>query len=123
MIQTMLADRFKLRSHRASSVVPGYALVVAGKGSKLEPVSGDYEESLVPHKGKSTMERLAQTLAKAIEAPVVDKTGLTGAYEYEYHMFAPMNMAAAVGMAQGAARGPLTAADRVELPYLRLEKQ
>jgi uncharacterized protein (TIGR03435 family) len=84
MLQTMLADRFKLKFHLAPSVVSGYALVVGDKGSRLKPVSGDYEESLVPHKGKSTMKKLAQTLGKAIEAPVVDKTGLSGAYDYEF---------------------------------------
>jgi uncharacterized protein (TIGR03435 family) len=84
MLQAMLADRFKLKFHLAPSVVSGYALVVGDKGSKLKPVSGDYEESLVPHKGKSTMKKLAQTLGKAIESPVVDKTGLSGVYEYEF---------------------------------------
>lgn len=97
MLQTMLADRFKLKFHLAPSVVSGYALVVGDKGAKLKPVSGDYEESLVPHKGKSTMKKLAQTLGKAIEAPVVDRTGLSGVFEYEFHMFPPMPPAIAGG--------------------------
>ena len=119
MLQTMLADRFKLKFHRGSTTVPGYALVLANKTSKLKPIPDDYEESQVPQIGKSTMSKLAQTLSGLIDAPVVDKTGLTAAYEYELHLFSP----SAGGAAGATGGGPLSPADRVGLFSGRLEDQ
>ncbi len=40
MFQTLLADRFKLATHRETKVLPGYALVVAKTGSKLQGIQG-----------------------------------------------------------------------------------
>jgi uncharacterized protein (TIGR03435 family) len=36
MLQTLLADRLKLRFHRVTRVTPGYELVVAEAGTRLE---------------------------------------------------------------------------------------
>jgi uncharacterized protein (TIGR03435 family) len=36
MLQTLLADRFKLRFRRVMKDIPGYALVVASNGAKLQ---------------------------------------------------------------------------------------
>jgi uncharacterized protein (TIGR03435 family) len=119
MLQTMLADRFNLKSSRASTVVPGYALILGGKGSKLKPILEEYEESLVLHGGKSTVEKLAQTLSRAINVPVVDKTGLTGAFEYELRRYDPVG-----GVMPGRmGGGPLSEAEAAELLSLRLEDQ
>jgi len=118
MVQTMLAERFKLKSSRASTVVPGYALVVTGKGSKLKPVSETFEESLVPHKGMSTVEKFAQTLSRMIDAPVVDKTGLTGVFEYQFRRAAPVG-----GVMPGRMGSMDSEAERAELLSLRLEDQ
>jgi uncharacterized protein (TIGR03435 family) len=83
MLQAMLADRFKLEVHRETQESPGYALVVAGNGPGLKEIAGEYdEETRFLSPGRSTMGKLAQRLAHEINSPVVDKTGLAGAYEY-----------------------------------------
>src|SRR5580700_2029299 len=47
-LQNLLADRFKLRSHRETKVLPAFALVVAKDGPKLEISVGDGESSITP---------------------------------------------------------------------------
>jgi uncharacterized protein (TIGR03435 family) len=88
MIRTMLNERFGLEFHRERRETSGYSLVVAEGGHKVKSISGDYEESTVLAKGKSTLDKLARTLSSVLleEFPVVDKTGLSGAYEYELRL-------------------------------------
>ena len=43
MLQTMLADRFKLKFHRESRESQGYALLLGRNGSKLKDASGSEE--------------------------------------------------------------------------------
>jgi uncharacterized protein (TIGR03435 family) len=97
MFQTLLADRFKLKSHLDTKDTPGYTLVVARNGPKLKESPPDavsrmsiggttYAEMTV---SKCTMEQLARQLsviagpAVGIVVPVVDKTGLTGTYDFK----------------------------------------
>jgi uncharacterized protein (TIGR03435 family) len=40
MLQSLLAERFKLKVHREEKVIPGYALVVAPGGPKMRRVEG-----------------------------------------------------------------------------------
>jgi uncharacterized protein (TIGR03435 family) len=89
MLQTLLADRFKLAMHKESKVLPVYALVVAKGGPKLHPV--DAPAGLSTHgsklgremKGKVTLSRLADALSGSLDRPVVDMTGISGAYEID----------------------------------------
>jgi uncharacterized protein (TIGR03435 family) len=46
MLQSMLAERFKLLMHRESKEQPVYGLVVAKTGSKLQPASADADPTL-----------------------------------------------------------------------------
>jgi uncharacterized protein (TIGR03435 family) len=90
MFQTMLASRFKLAFHHESQQSPGYALVVAKSGSKLKEVF-DKEETPIPVfgsdkvqlilKGRSRLDKLVNALN--IGLPIINKTDLTGIYEYE----------------------------------------
>lgn len=91
MLQTFLADRFKLQLYRDHKDVQGYALVVAKNGPKLKPdTSGDEHGSLLPTgrtpgewEGKNiALSLLASSLSGLFEAPVVDKTGLAGRYNF-----------------------------------------
>jgi len=127
MLQTMLTDRFKLQFRRDRQEAPGYALVIGSKGSKLKPVSGDYEESLVPYKGKSTLANFAQTLSKILDAPVVDRTGLAGPYEYEFHMFPPPPPPPVAdgggGRGGRGGGGPLSLAERADRLSAALDEQ
>src|SRR5262245_52526192 len=93
MLKTLLVDRFKLKSHFESKQVGGYALVVAKDGPRLTPSRGDVTPSIVAVAPPSpelfvtvarnaSMRGLAGSLSNLNIGPVVDKTGLTGYYDF-----------------------------------------
>ena len=92
MLRNVLADRFKLQFHREQKQVPGYSIVIAEGGSKMKAVSGEYVESLLVYQGLSTLDKLARTLSLLLPGgpPVINKTGLSGAYEYSIETFPPL---------------------------------
>jgi uncharacterized protein (TIGR03435 family) len=89
MIQNLLAERFHLVIHWEPHRISGYELVLAKKGPKLERAKpGDGSES---HSNGSrltatnvTMEAFARRLSRDrdIGKLVVDKTGLTGGFNF-----------------------------------------
>jgi uncharacterized protein (TIGR03435 family) len=104
LLKPLLEDRFKLQTHRETKQLTSYELVVARDGTKMkEATPGD----TYPHGFKSpdgvakpgtffltlgpvnqlvfqalTMARLAQILSKQLGSPTVDKTALTGKYDF-----------------------------------------
>jgi len=104
MLQSLLADRFKLTLHRETKVLPAYALVIAENGPKLqESKPGEtYPNGFTsPDRGgagmmKITMDgkmgqlagqgvsvtSLAQALSQRLGRNVLDKTGLRGNYDF-----------------------------------------
>ena len=92
MLQTLLADRFQLRFHREIRQLPEYALVLGKNGPKLHASapdatwrtrlsgSGLVNELTV---SKEDMDQLAKQLPTAVGRPVVDRTGLTGRYDFQ----------------------------------------
>lgn len=85
-LQTLLADRFRLKLHRETREEPVYSLVVGKNGAKLEP-SKDFH-GLGGGKGQfkangASMEMLAGALAGQLGRPVIDRTGLTGAFDFK----------------------------------------
>src|SRR4030095_7355753 len=103
MIQTALVERFNLKFHRETQDVSGYGLVVSKNGSKLKRGSGDGEPLFVDYnnpggpvlRGRSTMDEFVQFIAgfialtDGIPIPVMDRTGLTGIYDYEFYLPVP----------------------------------
>jgi len=88
MLQTLLADRFRLAVHREPKVLSGYALLPAKNGPKLIEVDGRSGSSINSHNTSMTaerapMSRLADFLAERLDGPVVDMTGLKGAYDFK----------------------------------------
>jgi uncharacterized protein (TIGR03435 family) len=103
MTQALLAERFKLKVHSATSQVPVYDLVVAKGGSKLTDAANDSNDHLLRGKDgkplhgflswttgkvvaqgfptKNLAEFLSQPIC-ALGRPVMDKTGLTGTYNF-----------------------------------------
>jgi uncharacterized protein (TIGR03435 family) len=91
MLQTLLADRFKLRLHREKRDFPIYALVVGRNGPKLTAANESSNKDSARNAGKgsidigngvfkgggATMELLIQILTDNLERPVIDKTSLT----------------------------------------------
>ena len=91
---TMLADRLHLRFHHESKEMPIYALMLDKAGPKLtaHPAAnaGDVwidqtEEKGLHVKMKATsasMDYFAFRLGLGMDRPVIDLTGLTGAYDF-----------------------------------------
>jgi uncharacterized protein (TIGR03435 family) len=87
MLQTLLADRFKLVVHRETKEMPVYALVVAKNGPEFhewkegdrmpEFGSGGHPNNF---RDRGTIQRLADVLSSGpdVGRPVLDKTGLKG---------------------------------------------
>jgi uncharacterized protein (TIGR03435 family) len=99
MFQMLLADRFKLKVHRETKEQTVYTLVVAKNGPKIHPSIpqenennpngratapgtyqsiGEFSGVAVPIGGRGLVWLLSQTLGQ----PVLDKTGLTGNYDF-----------------------------------------
>jgi len=111
-LQALLADRFQLQLNRETKEFPGYVLVVAKSGPKLqESSSGDAASDEIkradgsPYEGiqmsngvrdpsgrflggatakaqRATMAMFADILTRNEGVPVVDKTGLSGKYTF-----------------------------------------
>jgi uncharacterized protein (TIGR03435 family) len=112
MLQTLLADRFKLALHRDTRELPVFELTVAKSGPKLPPakevaclslptdgtspkhVPGKVDCGYVPmlmdatgwrmQGSKVRMADLIRELAQVLGRPVLDKTGFTG--EFDLHL-------------------------------------
>ena len=90
LLAQLLADRFKLKLHRASNQAPGYSLEVAKGGPKIKPAS-DAEEHRdtfrLTNTGMSgqgiSMRDFARFFGGKLGLVVVDETGLTGLYDFK----------------------------------------
>jgi uncharacterized protein (TIGR03435 family) len=86
MLQSLLATRFALKTHRESKQLPVYALVIGKNGSKLQPLTDDEKPSM----GRSTPEEqpfvdgsfaaMFTLMSRYADRPIVDETGLHGNY-------------------------------------------
>lgn len=103
MLQTMLAERCQLIVHRIPAEMPAFAITVAKDGPKLTEAPSDQAPPsggipalgggfLVPyHRGEKpkvgyygvSMQTFAQQLRGMAGGPVVDRTGLSGKYNFE----------------------------------------
>jgi len=94
MLQTLLAERFKLVVHRETKEIPAYSLVLAKSGSKLKVAAPDRKSGMADTVGPngerqtvfeaSSLRVLVNMLANTLGSPVVDKTGLDGLYDYTF---------------------------------------
>jgi uncharacterized protein (TIGR03435 family) len=95
MLRNLLTDRFKLTFHREQKVFSIYELEIAKNGPKLKEsaspaddppslISTVYPQRIVMPARNATMSDLARLMQRAIlDRPVVDKTGLTGRYDFD----------------------------------------
>jgi uncharacterized protein (TIGR03435 family) len=104
MLQVLMADRFQLALHRETRTLPVYVLEVAKNGPKLDK-SGGGESSTNGSTGdhgavyaftNATIDHFAQVLARVLTAPVVNRTGLAGAFSFKLE-WAPENTKSAGG--------------------------
>ena len=97
MLQALLADRFKLAVHNDTKPLPVYALIV-GKRPLMKKSSGAGDAQCKSDRvdgvitltcTNTTVERFAQRLNGAASGyfnhPLLDKTGLTGTYDFTVH--------------------------------------
>lgn len=94
MLQTLLAERFKLVVHRETKEIPAYSLVLGKSGSKLKESTPDAKSGFantVSPTGEqltvfeaSPLRFLVNMLANTLGGPVVDKTGLDKLYDYTF---------------------------------------
>ncbi len=103
MLQAFLADRLKLVVHQETKDLNVYSLVVAEGGAKLQPSASDAQPHATqnsmgvagagPHSMMSfsngelggrgvAMKALTEILARQLNTVVLDKTGLTGSYDF-----------------------------------------
>ncbi len=87
MLQTMLGERFQLKFHKESRVFPGYALVVAKGGMKVQPSENPNGSSSQGSRGKLvvkglSMRQLAEKLTRQLEMPVSDDTGIDKVFDF-----------------------------------------
>ena len=91
MLQNLLAERFKLTVHREQKVMPVYAMVVGKGGLKVKPLEGDPEGSMSNRfspkgrafSGQMTLAALAAALSQMLDRPVLDLSGIKGAYDID----------------------------------------
>ena len=87
MLQTLLLERLKMKVHRETRVLPVYILS-AGKGpAKVKPVEPGGDATLGGGGPKAffhnqPISRFTFMLTRRMDRPVLDKTGLTGIYDF-----------------------------------------
>ena len=99
MLQSLLAERFNLKIHRESKEGSVYFLTIGKNGPKLQDAKTDnalavnadgttarYRMQIGPGNKtfawSTSMKGLADFLARQLSRPVLDKTGLTGIYDF-----------------------------------------
>lgn len=95
MMRQVLEERFGLKVHHEMRDLPVYALVVAKGGPKLKEYKPDPDHPMMPGSpgrlmfngrrlegGGANMQFLAVVLARPAGRKVIDKTGLTGRYDF-----------------------------------------
>jgi uncharacterized protein (TIGR03435 family) len=138
MMQALLADRFNFVAHRETKGVPIYSLVIAKSGLKLQEPKPDesYANGIKSPEGEpykdaiffsgragsltitaqaASMTSLAGVLSGRLNRPVIDKTGLTGFYDFSFP-FAPEEVQSAA-VPSGAPSG-VPVAPESNLPTL-----
>jgi len=89
MMRALLKERFHLAFHTEKKELHSFALIVTRGGTKLKQATPDE----VPYRQNSamgtvaratTMQEFADFLSGPVEKPVVDKTGLTGRWDFAF---------------------------------------
>lgn len=87
MLQSLLEERFHLVVHNEIKQEPVYELVPVKSGLRLKDATADETPRQQVNRGQITatatvLSQLAMLLAGLLNRPVIDKTGLTGRYDF-----------------------------------------
>ncbi len=86
MLLAVLVDRFGLKYHHETKVMPVYELVVARHGPKLTQSKTTKTSTTQRNntmKGTGTLSDLAIWLSRIVDRPTLDKTNLAGRYDVQ----------------------------------------
>jgi uncharacterized protein (TIGR03435 family) len=88
MLQTLLADRFKLVVHREQRVISGFRLVLGNRGLKAQASTPDRDSVGRSQRGRIeaegyTMGQLAVKLSEALHQPVLDTSRVDGIFDFK----------------------------------------
>jgi uncharacterized protein (TIGR03435 family) len=97
MMRRLIEERFKLRAHRETRLLPVYAVTVAKAGSRLTPAPGSAGEDVSEKqpfavyvtarerhiKGEMTLATLLGNLQHQVDFPMVDLTNLESRYHID----------------------------------------
>lgn len=125
LLQDLLADRFKLTLHREARTMPAFVLDVARNGPKLEKASPGGTNTTTSNSGvlieahSASLDSFARILARKMDLPVVNHTGLEGIFDFKLH-WTPENTRPPAG---GAPEGPSVFTAIQEQLGLRLRSQ
>jgi uncharacterized protein (TIGR03435 family) len=139
MLQSLLADRFQLKCHRETGNGPVFLLSRGTGQLKLSqpkdtdalpwvgPISGGWFKGGI-RGANISMTQLATRLSRFLKRPVLDQTGLTGSFDFEYPFGGDDNDAdiqgflftsmKGIGLALKAGQGPVETIviDHIEKP-------
>jgi uncharacterized protein (TIGR03435 family) len=89
MMQSLLEDRFKLVMHTEQREMPVFALVLARSDGRLGPNLRRMPDDCVKVKtganGCGPISVVVNSASRQLRAPVIDKTGLTGLFNFSLH--------------------------------------
>ncbi len=89
MLQTLLKERFQIAMHSEQREITHYDLVVGKNGPKLKESTVGQSEAVGTARldgirsNRMQMNKLAMLLSRMTRMPVLDKTGLTGFYQFD----------------------------------------
>jgi uncharacterized protein (TIGR03435 family) len=125
MLQVLLEERFNLKAHRDTKEFPVYFLVIAKNGSKLQEIKPNPNDPSADmgvwggggmREGVRTItahivpiEQLASQLTGIVGRTVLDKTGLTGRYDFTLK-YAPEYLALQSSTAAASENQPASSA-------------
>jgi uncharacterized protein (TIGR03435 family) len=136
MFQSILADRFKLVVHHETRELPLYVLSVAKRGSKLKPSAPDDPAAPTPRRrgmminnGKvmandAQLSTLVTVLSRTLGRTIIDRTGLTGNYDFTLEYAPEEGGPQQPGAGAGAGGGlPASPADSAPSIFTALQEQ
>jgi uncharacterized protein (TIGR03435 family) len=86
MLQTLLADRFKLTLHRETRELLALIVTVSKTGHKLQTAGADNDSfdtgKLSLTAKNARLSTLLDFLSRELRIPIVNQTGLTGRFDY-----------------------------------------
>jgi uncharacterized protein (TIGR03435 family) len=127
MLQTLLADRFKLAFHRETREIPVYALTVGKAGAKVHHAGKDGDLEVKPGQGGKmnielrtvSMAQFADFLSTSpLQRPVLDETGLAGKYDLALDLMPYLNTDA-----DGKIPGPVGLSDMGNIIATAIQEQ